>query len=64
MPFTIEYGPSENRTSMPSVMAMQIVRYAEALLAVGATDLRIIGADGQTTDLREYKAALEKLIIL
>jgi hypothetical protein len=45
------------------VRVLQIVAKAEALIASGATELRIIGPDGRSTDLAQFKFNLARMII-
>jgi hypothetical protein len=61
--FTIEYGPKGQRITVPGVKIMQVVPKAEALIADGATELRIIGPDGRSSDLSQFKFDLGRMII-
>jgi hypothetical protein len=61
--FTIEFGPKDNRITMPGVKIMQVVPKAEALIAGGATELRIVGPDGKSTDLQQFKIDLGRMIV-
>jgi hypothetical protein len=61
--FSIEYGPKGRRVTVSGVRVLQIVAKAEALIASGATELRIIGPDGRSTDLPQFKFNLARMII-
>jgi hypothetical protein len=61
--FTIEYGPKGKRITMPGVKVQQVVPKAEALVAGGATELRIVFPDGKSTDLPQFKLDLGRMLI-
>ena len=61
--FTIEYGPKGNRITVPGVRLLLVVAKAEALITGGATELRIIGPDGRSTDLPKFRSDLERMLI-
>jgi hypothetical protein len=61
--FAIEYGPKDNRITVSGVRALQVVARAEAIIAGGATELRIIFPDGKSCDLQQFKLDLGRMII-
>ena len=63
MPYTIEYDPDGKRITMPGIKVLQVVAKAEALVAGGATDVRIIGQEGKPIALAQFKAELAQLIV-
>ena len=60
--FAIEYGPKGNRVTVSGVQVLQVVAAAEALIESGATELRIIGPDGKSTNLTKFKFDLGRMI--
>ena len=48
---------------MSGVEIMQVVSEAEALIAGGATELRIVGPDGRSSDLPQFKFDLGRMIV-
>ena len=61
--FSIEYGPKGRRVTVSGVRVLQIVAKAEALIAGGATELRIVFPDGKSCDLPQFKHDLGRMNI-